>query len=160
MTHSNTTLSHGHRRALLILHIASAVGVLGADLALLLLALREDYASGLLLAEWLIEPLAVTALVTGILLATLGSYGLFRYWWTAIKLTITAVLNAAVFLLLTPALERAVKAGTTPSALSLLLPPAVASTLLLVNVALAVAKPAARLSGPRIRSTDPKENPV
>ena|SRR5688572_24213813 len=155
-----TKLTPGWRKALLTIHIAAAVGVFGSDLALLVLALSGLFPSALLIAEWLVEPLAVTALATGALLATTGPYGLARYWWTAIKLAITAALTGAVFLVLTPALERAAQAAATPQPATLLLAPALATALLLTNVVLAVFKPAATISRRRIPTTDKKEIPT
>jgi hypothetical protein len=153
-------LTPGWRKALLSIHIAAAVGVLGSDLGLLVLASSGLYQSALLIAESLVEPLAVTALATGLLLAFLGSYGLFRYWWTAIKLGITAALTGAVFVVLTPALERAAEGAGNPQPATLLLAPALATALLLTNVLLAVFKPAATISPRRIPATKQKEIPT
>jgi hypothetical protein len=155
-----TKLTSGWRKGILSIHIAAAVGVFGSDLALLILALSGLYPSALLIAEWLVEPLAVTALASGLLLAVLGPYGLLRYWWTAIKLAITAALTGAVFLVLTPALERAAEGAGNPQPATLLLAPALATAFLLTNVVLAVFKPAARLSRPRIRTTNQREIPT
>jgi hypothetical protein len=155
-----TKLTPRPRNALLSLHIAAAVGVLGADLALLTLALSGLYSSALLIAEWVVEPLAVTALGSGLFLATLGPYGVVRYWWTAVKLAITAVLTGAVFLVLTPGLERAAEGGANPQPATLLLAPALATALLLTNVALAVFKPAASIKRPHLRTAKQKEIPT
>jgi hypothetical protein len=152
-----TKLTTGWRKALLAIHIAAAVGVFGSDLALLVLAVSGLYSAALLIAEWLVEPLAVTALATGVLLASTGPYGLVRYWWTATKLAITAALTGAVFVVLTPALERAAEGAGNPQPAILLLAPALATALLLVNVVLAVFKPAATISRRRIPSMKQKE---
>lgn len=148
------------RKGLLSIHIAAAVGVFGSDLALLVLALSGLYSSALLIAEWLVEPLAVTALATGLLLATTGPYGLVRYWWTTLKFAITAALTGAVFVVLTPALERATEAAGTPQPATLLLAPALATALLLTNVVLAVFKPAATISRRHIPAMSTKEIPT
>jgi hypothetical protein len=133
-------------RALLVAHIAAAVSLVGTDLVLIVLALGRDYPAALLVAQWLVEPLAVAALATGILAAVTGPYGLFRFWWTSIKLAITAALNVAVFLVLTPALERAASVpADAVQPITLLLAPLIAVGLLVVNITLAVFKPAARL---------------
>jgi hypothetical protein len=155
-----TKLGARPRKAVLSIHIAAAVGVFGSDLALLILALSGLYPSALLIAEWLVVPLAATALASGLLLAVLGPYGLLRYWWTAIKLAITAALTGAVFVVLTPALERAADGAGNPQPATLLLAPALATALLLTNVVLAVFKPAATISQPRIPATNQKEIPT
>lgn len=154
------SLTSPHHKALLILHITAAVGVLGADLALLTLDVSGArgvdpatiYPAAHTLGEWLIAPLAVIALSTGILLAAIGKWGLWRYLWVATKLSITAVLTVLVFTLLVPGLGAAAHdaVGTGHAVAQskrtlLAIIPIVASTLLLVNVALAVAKPAVRL---------------
>jgi hypothetical protein len=126
-------LTPGWRKGLLSIHIAAAVGVFGSDLALLALALAGLYPSALLIAQTVVEPLAIAALATGLLLALLGPYGLLRYWWTALKLAITAALTVAVFAVLAPALA-----------------PALATALLLTNVLLAVFKPAAAITRSRV----------
>jgi hypothetical protein len=150
----------GWRKAVLSIHIAAAVGVFGSDLALLVLGLSGLYASALLIAEWLVEPLAVTALASGLLLATTGPYGLVRYWWTAIKLAITAALTGAVFVVLTPAIERAAAAAGNPQPATLLVAPILASALLLANVVLAVFKPAARISRRDVSAMNKREIPT
>ena len=133
-------------RALLVLHIAASVSLIGTDLVLLLLTVGGEYRSAVLVAQWLVEPFAVAALATGVLLGLTGPYGVLRFWWTAIKLAITAALNAAVFVVLTPALERAAASPPgAPQPVTLLVAPAIAAGLLLVNVTLAVFKPAARI---------------
>jgi hypothetical protein len=138
------------RKGLLSIHIAAAVGVFGSDLALLALALAGLYPSALLIAQTVVEPLAIAALATGLLLALLGPYGLLRYWWTALKLAITAALTVAVFAVLAPALERAAEGAGGPQPATLLLAPALATALLLTNVLLAVFKPAAAITRSRV----------
>lgn len=155
-----TNLTPRRRKALLSLHIATAVGVFGSDLGVLALALAGLYPAAVLIAERLVEPLAAAALASGLLLALLGPYGLLRYWWTAIKLAITVALTGAVFLALTPALERAAAGAGNPQPATLLLAPALATALLLTNVVLAVFKPAATITRPRVPATNQKEIPT
>jgi hypothetical protein len=93
------------------------------------------------------------SLGTGVLLGLLTPWGLLRYWWVTAKLTITAVLSGAVLFVLIPRLGAAATAVSTPAAtplatserLPLVIAPAVASTLLLLMVALAIYKPGGRL---------------
>lgn len=151
-------LSNGWRKALLSLHIATTVSVLGTDLVLLLLTMSNEFSTALLVGENLVAPLAVASLATGLLLALLGPYGLLRYWWTTIKLAITAALTGAIYLALLPALRTAAAGGAQPA--TLVLAPSIAIALLLVNVVFAVFKPAARLSRPAMRAPEPKEMPT
>jgi hypothetical protein len=147
------------RKPLLAIHIATSVGVLGADLMLMALGIsgargsdpETVYPAMSLVSGWLIAPLAVLALATGLLQAVLRGWGLARYWWVTIKLTITAVLTGVVLFVLVPGLRRASETATGPNAEVLLddaqrvafvIAPAVAITLLLLNVLLAVYKPA------------------
>jgi hypothetical protein len=164
------------RRPLLTVHIVTAVGTVGAALALMALGIaglrgadpRTVYPAAHLLEAWVIAPLAVVALGTGLLQATLSQWGV-RYWWVSIKLTITTGLTAVVFLVLEPGLAAMADAATGLSAepltdaerLRVDLSPAVAVVLLVVNVVLGVYKPGRRLrSGRRsIRRTSVKRPP-
>jgi hypothetical protein len=67
-------------------------------------------------------------------------------------------LTGAIFLALLPALRAAATGGAQPA--TLVLAPSIAIALLLLNVVLAVFKPAARLSRPAIPSTASKEIPT
>jgi hypothetical protein len=147
------------RNALLSIHIAATVSALGADLVLLALDLagllgsdpRTVYPAAYLIGSSIMAPLAVVSLATGLSLALLTSWGVFRYWWVTIKLTITAVLTVLVLLVLVPRLgsaARAVGAGvalTDAERLQLVLTPATGSGLLIGMIALAVFKPSWRL---------------
>lgn len=147
------------RKALLSVHIVTAVGVLGTDAVLLALGIagvrdrspETVYPAASLVGSWLVAPLAVTALVTGTLLGILTQWGLVRYWWVAIKLGITAVLNVILFLALIPLLQdtadKAVAGETFTNAdqVPVLIAPLAAVTLLALNVVLAVFKPRWRI---------------
>jgi hypothetical protein len=95
--HSMTPAFARHK-ALLMLHILTTIGVFGADLALLTLGIsalfgadaRSVYPPSHLIAEVLVQPLAIASLATGVALGLLSGWGLVRYWWTGIKLAITA----------------------------------------------------------------------
>lgn len=150
------------RKPLLAIHIVTSVGVIGADLVLLALGIsgargsdpETVYPAMSLVSGWLIAPLAVLALATGVLQALLRGWGLARYWWVTIKLTITAVLTGVVLFVLVPGLRTAAETATGPNAEALLddaqrvafvIAPSVAITLLLLNVFLAVYKPTWRI---------------
>ncbi|HJZ49759.1 MAG TPA: hypothetical protein VKE41_21425 [Roseiflexaceae bacterium] len=155
------TLAAPWRRLLLSVHVVATVSVLGTDLVLLALGLSSlsgadpltIYPAAHLVGARLVAPLAVLALSTGLLQGTLTPWGLFRYWWVTIKLAITAVLTGVVLFVLVPRLGGAADAVAGPSPhllslgerLSLVVAPAVASTLLLLMVVLAIFKPGWRL---------------
>lgn len=149
------------RKLLLTMHVAATVSVLGMDLVLLLFGIaglrgtdpRTIYPAAHLVGAWLVAPLAVLSFGTGLLLGVLTPWGLVKYWWVAIKLAITAVLTGAVLFVLVPRLGAAatVVSGPAPHLLTggerlpLVIAPAVASTLLVLNVVLAIFKPGWRL---------------
>jgi hypothetical protein len=70
-----------------------------------------------------------------------------RYWWVAIKLTITAALTAVVVLVLEPGLATTAAAESLSDAqrTRVALEPAIALALLIVNVVLGRSKPRRRL---------------
>ncbi len=145
------------------MHVLATVGVFGADLVLLVLGAssvvgadpRTFYPGAHLIGQILVQPLASASLGTGMALALLTPWGLFRYWWTAIKLAITTALTIVVLLVLVPRLGAAADAAagpgsqalTTAERVPLMLAPALGSSLLALNVALAVYKPRWRLRG-------------
>jgi hypothetical protein len=85
---------------------------------------------------------------------------LLRYWWVTIKLAITSVLTGVVLFVLVPRLGAAADAVSGPAPylltsaerLPLVIAPALASTLLLVMLVLAIYKP-----GWRLRSSTSRE---
>ena len=151
-------------RPLLVLHIAAAVGLLGTDLVLVALGVsgvagadpRTVYPAAYLVEAWLVAPLTVITLATGIVQATRGGWGLLRYWWTAIKLATTAAFTVLVVAVIIPRLAATATAATagqafaTATQLPLAVVPAVAVAAIVLNISLAVYKPAARI---RARTT-------
>ncbi len=116
------------------------------------------YPAASLVATWLVAPLALTALASGLAQGLLTSWGLFTYWWVTIKLAIVAVLTGVVLFVLVPALGATADAVTGPTPrllgaaerLPLLIASATANTLLAAALALAIFKP-----GWRLRSSGP-----
>lgn len=155
------TLAVPWRKLLLTIHVAATVSVLGTDLVLLLLGLaslsgadsRTIYPAAYLVGARLVAPLAVLSLSTGLLLGILTPWGLFKYWWVTIKLVITVTLTGVVLFVLIPRLGAAAEAVSGPAPrllasaerLPLTIAPLLASTLLLLMVALAIFKPGWRL---------------
>src|SRR5918994_6528651 len=82
-------LSPRWHKLLLTVHVATAVSVLGTDLVLLVLGIssvraadpQTVYPAADLIATWVLAPLAILALGSGVL----TRWGLFRYWWVTIK---------------------------------------------------------------------------
>jgi hypothetical protein len=146
----------GRHRLLLTVHIGVTVAVLGADLALLALGIaglrgadpRTAYPAAHLLAQWLVVPLAVASLATGVLLAVTTTYKPWRYGWVAVKGGITLVLTGLLLVVLVPGLGRAAAAATaTPphvthtQRLLYTVAPAAAATLLALNLTLGRYRP-------------------
>jgi hypothetical protein len=160
-------LSPPWRKLLLVVHLIAAVGLVGADaviLALHIAGLRGAdpatvYPAGHLVAQAVVVPMAVTALAAGVTLGLLTSWGLVRHWWVATKLALTIALTGVALFLLIPrtgAAAAAAKAGElVPDAdrMRLVLFPAAAGTVLVVNVVLGVYKPFGRLSRRRTNLT-------
>ena len=162
----NMSLPQPWRKLLLTVHVASAVSVLGTDLALLVLGLssvsgadpQTIYPAANLIATWLLAPLALVALTTGVLLGLLTQWGLLRYWWVTIKLALTAILTGVILFALVPRLGVVANAATAAQAftvaerLPLVVAPAAGVALLILMVVLAIYKPPWRLrSRPNIK---------
>jgi hypothetical protein len=149
--------STGARRSrpLLTLHILATVGLFGADLVLVTLGFfavfgadpNTVYPAARLVGETIVAPLALISLASGVVLARLTGWGLFRYWWVTLKLAITLVLTLVVLTVLVPRLGNAAAFAAAGAPfdvahrLPLALAPALAAVFLILNVALAVYKP-------------------
>ena len=95
-------MSPGVRKLALTAHVASSVGWLGAVAAFLALALagllskdpqrvRAAYLAMELTGWYVIVPLSLTSLLSGLVQALGTPWGLFRHYWVLIKLLITVV---------------------------------------------------------------------
>jgi hypothetical protein len=149
------------RTALLIVHIVVTVAALGTDLALLALGVaglrgadpRTVYPAGHLLGQWLMVPLAVASLATGLTLSLTTGWKPFIHGWVTIKAAITVLLTGLLLTSLVPALGRAADAAAAGAPMThaqqtlLVAAPAGAAAVLTVNVLLGVVKP--RLRRPR-----------
>lgn len=147
------------RTVLLTVHVAAAVGLIGADLVLVALGVssargadpRTVYPAASLVETWVTAPLVVVALGTGVVQALAGPWGLVRYWWTTVKLFLTAGFTVVVLIVLAPRLAgsaAAAQAGevfTSAQRLSLALVPALAVAALVLNVVLGLTKPRAKV---------------
>ena len=152
------------RGLLLPFHIAAAVGLVGADLALVALGLQgltgaplaQVYPAMSLVATAVMLPLGTLALGSGLALTWTSGVGL-RVAWVRAKLGITVLLAAVLTGFLVPGLA-AVAGDATAGDLDgapaqYAVGPFVSATLLILNVVLATKRPA-RLPrpGPRPRS--------
>ena len=153
-------MSPGVRRFAVTAHIASSVGWLGAVAAFLVhaitglvsddvLRVRGAYLSADTLTSAAIVPLAVAALVTG-LVSSLGTgWGLLRHYWVLIKLILTMLATGVLVVHMQPiqylaevAGERAVTgAEFRPVQIQLVVDAGAALVVLLVTTALGVYKP-------------------
>lgn len=97
------------RKLALTLHIAVSVGWLGAVAAYLVLDLtvaasrdaatmQAALSSMRLITSYLIVPLALASLISGVLQALLTPWGLVRHWWVLISLVLTLFATAVLLL--------------------------------------------------------------
>jgi hypothetical protein len=154
-------MSPGVRKLVLTAHIGTSVGWLGALAVFLAHAVAglgtEDlrilrataFAMGLT-AWFVILPLSLASLITGIVQAIGSTWGLVRHYWVVFKLLLTVVATAVLLLKLGPISQLAVAArdsaltSTDLSGLrtSLLVHAVAGMLVLLVVLTLAVFKPA------------------
>jgi hypothetical protein len=100
-------MAAGVRKIVLLAHVTSSVGWFGAIAAFLALAVagmtgeatplvRAAYLAMQVTTWFVIVPLAVISMLTGIV-ASLGTrWGLFRYYWVLLKLLITTFATAVL----------------------------------------------------------------
>ena len=152
-------LSARMRKLLLLVHIAAAGTWLGLDLVLGILVfttLTGDTtgagaaaASLAAVATWPLAAAGLLTLATGVLLGLGTKYGLVRYRWVLVKLVVNVVLVTLAVLVLWPGLttvgetgRAALVAGDAPMMpATLVFPPIVSSTALIVAMTLSVFKP-------------------
>ncbi|MFR9779960.1 hypothetical protein ACL02O_28375 [Micromonospora sp. MS34] len=145
-------------RLLLTTHIAVSVAVFGMELVLVALGVaaargvdpRQAYPAGHLMAQWLMAPLGLAALGTGLLLVLTTGWSPSRHWWVTVKLAVTAILTVLVFAALIPGLTRMADKAVTGTAITssehlrFILIPAAGAAVLALNIALGVIKPGGR----------------
>lgn len=157
-------LSGRGRKGVLVVHIGSAGAWIGIDIVLAVLIFTamltdeaEVAATSLraleLFAVWPMLASSLVCLTSGVVLGLGSKYGLVRYWWVAAKLVINVGMSALIVFALRPGLGEAavygeqLAAGNTAAGMpsSLLFPPIVSPTLLLIALVLSVLKPRARI---------------
>ncbi|GAB3936179.1 hypothetical protein GCM10029976_047550 [Kribbella albertanoniae] len=147
------------RKLVLVLHLASVGARLGLDVTMGVLVfgslLTDDperkaisFQALELVAVWPMTASGLTCLVTGVILALGGKYGLLKYWWVAVKLFLNLLLSTLTLVALRPGVEAMAdqaRAGGDLNAADLIFPPIVSPTLLVFAVVLSVFKPWGRL---------------
>jgi hypothetical protein len=99
----------GIRRLALTAHLTCSVGWIGAACAYLTLgvwaatttdaeATRAAWSAMEVTGWWAIIPLAVTALVTGLVMSLGTPWGLFRHYWVVISFALTALCTVVLVL--------------------------------------------------------------
>lgn len=102
-------MAPGLRKLALTIHVLSSVGWLGAVASSLVLAVagltstspqlvRAAYLAMDLIGWFIIFPLSLASLLSGIIQALGTVWGLFRHYWVLIKLLITALAGALLLL--------------------------------------------------------------
>ncbi|MDT9692004.1 DUF2269 domain-containing protein [Streptomyces sp. P9(2023)] len=138
------------RRALLVVHVAVSVAWLGLSVGLLTLGItayttgdpsltEAAYRAMKVFADWLLAPVAVVTLVSGLALSLGTPWGLARHRWVWIKFWITLATAAATVFALRPEIAHAAAAGVPDS--SLVAAPVVSTTAYLFMTAISVLKP-------------------
>ena len=157
-------LSPRTRKLVLLVHIAAAGAWLGLDVVLGILVVTAlgsgdptgagaAAASIAAFATWPLAIVGLVTLLTGLLLGFATKYGLVRYWWVLVKLVINVVLVTLVVLVLNPGVTAlgeagrdALATGDAPTVTTtLLFPPIVSSTAVVIAMTLAVFKPWGRV---------------
>ncbi|MBM0278483.1 hypothetical protein [Micromonospora tarensis] len=140
------------RKALLTLHLVTALGWLGTDLVLLTLGIAAGrgadpavvYPVMALVGTALFAPLSVLVWLVGVASSLLTPWGLVRYRWVLVKLVLTTVMVGLVLFLLTPNLRHAGALGAALPArdrADLVIAPAVSTSLMIIATVLSTYKP-------------------
>ncbi|MFJ6350222.1 DUF2269 domain-containing protein [Streptomyces sp. NPDC092046] len=138
------------RRALLVVHVSVSVAWLGLSLGLLALGItayttqdrsltEAAYRAMQVFADWLLAPVALLTLGTGLVLSLGTPWGLARHRWVWIKFWITLATAAATIFALRPEITHAAAAGVPD--LSLVAAPTVSTGAYLFMTAISVLKP-------------------
>ena len=106
-------MSAALRRIVLTAHVSASVGWLGAVAAFLVLAIagltgpsvqmvRGAYLAMGLTTWFVILPLALASLLTGVVASVGTAWGLFRHYWVAVKLLITLFITVVLLIHVQP----------------------------------------------------------
>src|SRR5437764_3673008 len=153
------TMTQNLRKLALTSHIASSVGWIGAFTAFFALAvagllgedsqmIRASYLAMEVTTWFVIVPLALASLITGIVSSLGSKWGLVRHYWVVVKLVVTLGCIAALFVHVPPigVLAAAAEAGSVagdefhPSKIMMVAAAGAAVPILLLLTALSVYK--------------------
>ena len=123
-------LRPGPRKILLVTHISTSVGLLGAVAGFLTLAIiglispdpqlvRSVYPAMDLITRLLILPLVIASLVIGVAQSLVTPWGLFRHWWIVVKLGLNLII-LAVLLVQMPGIRRVAEVAASSAPLETL----------------------------------------
>lgn len=127
-------MSPGLRKVALTLHLTASVGWVGAVAAFTALAVvgvsgkdgqlvRGAYVAMALLVSYVIVPLAIAALSTGLISSLGTSWGLLRHYWVLLKLVLTLVATVVLLVQVAP-IKRLAAIAADPTASVAALPEA------------------------------------
>lgn len=154
-----STAPRSVRKLALLAHVTCSVGWLGAVFAFVPLAVaavnssedstaRGAYLAADLLVRFVIVPLALGSVVTGVLSSLVSAWGLVRHYWVITKLVLTVVATVVLLLQIEPigtAANRSAAPGGGPlpeaAGFSMLVHAIGGVVVLLAVTALAVYKP-------------------
>lgn len=162
------------RRALLVVHVAASAGWLGLTLGLLALALTAATAESTPMIEaacrsmkvftdWLVIPMALLTLLSGLVLSLGTKWGLARHRWVYTKFWLTLVTLTASLFALRPGVNDAVETVSSGASLAqpldLVMGPAVSLATYVFMTVISVLKPwglTRRGRRPRLSATSRK----
>ncbi|MEU1276964.1 DUF2269 domain-containing protein [Streptomyces sp. NPDC005805] len=149
-------LKRSVRRTVLVVHVTASGGWLGLTLGLLALALtaattrspgavEASYRSMAVFTDWLVLPVALLTLLSGLVLSLGTHWGLARHRWVFLKFWLTLATTVASVLLLRPRVGEAAAAVAEGSPAGdpagLVTGPAVSLSAYLFMTAVSVLKP-------------------
>lgn len=143
-------LKRSARRSLLVAHVAVSVSWLGLTVGLLTLGIAAfstgDPATAQaatramkIFGDWLIVPIALFSLVSGLVLALRTPWGLARHRWVWTKFWLTLITVALSVFSLRPGIDEAAARGVVD--IDLVVAPSVATATYLFVTAISVLKP-------------------
>ena len=150
----------GLRKVALIAHVTFSVGWLGSVAAFLALAIagltssdpqivRAAYLAMEVIGWFVIVPLSIASLLSGLVQSLGTTWGLFRHWWVIIKLVLTVLATVVLLVHMQPVghLADAVRAATLAGGelqglrIQLIADAGAAIAVLLVATTLSIVKP-------------------
>lgn len=154
-------LNRRTRRSLLVAHVSVSVSWLGLTVGLLTLG-TAAFATGdpvtaqaatramKIFGDWLVVPVALLSLISGLILALGTPWGLARHRWVWTKFWLTLITTALSVFSLRPGINEAAELGTAD--INLVVAPSVAAATYLFITAISVLKPwGATRRGQRLR---------